>query len=275
MRRRRRYAAVLLLALLGASADATAAERIVTLAPHLAELVCAAGACNELVGVSARSDYPAEVLQKPQIGDASALNLEAILALKPTLILAWDGGTPVDRSARLRRLGLRVENIATRHLDDIANALIQIGHWTGHADTAEHAAATFRAELDALRREHQGDHRLQVVFQIETAPAYTINRDSPISEMITLCGGDNVFADLPKLAQPVGAEAMLARQPDVVLYGDDESPAAIARYWQRLPSRPPPQLQAVPADTITRATPRALDGARAICAALRNTRKTH
>jgi len=265
-------AAALLLAL-GASIEATAAERIVTLAPHLAELVCAAGACDELVGVSARSDYPVEVQKKPQIGDASALNLEAILALKPTLILAWDGGTPVDRSARLRQLGLRVENVATRHLDDIASALIEIGRWTGHTDTAERAAATFRADLNALRREHQDDQRLRVVFQIETAPAYTINRDSPISEMITLCGGDNVFADLPKLAQPVGAEAMLARQPDVVLYGDDESPEAIARYWQRLPGRNPPRLQSVPADTIARAIPRALDGARAICAALRDTRK--
>jgi len=265
-------AAALLLAL-GASIEATAAERIVTLAPHLAELVCAAGACDELVGVSARSDYPVEVQKKPQIGDASALNLEAILALNPTLILAWDGGTPVDRSARLRRLGLRVENISTQHLDDIAGALLQIGRWTGHQTSAENAATTFRAGLEALRHARQPGARPRVVFQIETAPAYTVNRDSPISEMITLCGGDNVFAALPKLAQPIGAEAMLAQQPDIVLYGDDENAELIARYWQRLPTRRPPRLQALAADTITRATPRALDGARAICAALTDSRK--
>lgn len=255
-------------ALLLAPLPAAAAQRVVTLAPHLAELVCAAGGCARLAGVSARSDYPPRVAALPRIGDAYAVNLESVLALKPDLILAWDGGTPPNRVARLRRLGLRVEWVKVDDLDGVAAALEQIGAWLGTAGIADAAAGAYRQRLAALRRTHRDDPPIRALYQIETAPAYTINGDTPISEAMAVCGGVNVFAGLAQRAEPVSAEAMLAAAPQVVLYGGKENAAAIRTYWQRLSSTPAARADnifAVNADLLGRAAPRLLDGVEEVC----------
>ncbi|GAC1634340.1 MAG: cobalamin-binding protein [Nevskia sp.] len=259
--------AVVVLALLLAL-PAGAAERVVTLAPHLAELACAAGGCAKLVGVCARSDYPPDVAALPQIGDAFAVNLEAVLALKPDLVLAWDGGTPPDRVARLRKLGLRVEWVRVNHLDEIGSVLEQVGAWLGTAEAAQVAAQAYRQRLAALRVQHRDDAPIRAVYQIETAPAYTINRSSPISEAMAICGGVNVFADLPHIADSVGAESMLAAAPEVVLFGGEENAASIQAYWKRLSAAPAARrgnLYAIDANLLGRATPRLLDGIEAVC----------
>ena len=256
----------LLLAML--AGPARAVERVVTLAPHLAELACAAGGCAKLVGVCARSDYPAPVAKLPQIGDAFAVNLEAVLALKPDLVLAWDGGTPPDRVERLRKLGLRVEWVQVGHLDEIGGALEQLGGWLGTPEAAHAAAESYRQRLAALRLQHRADAPIRAVYQIETAPAYTINGTSPISEAMALCGGINVFASLPHIAESVGAESMLAAAPEVVLFGGEENAASIRNYWQRLSAAPAARrgnLYAIDANLLGRATPRLLDGIEEVC----------
>ncbi len=252
------------------------AARVVTLAPSLSELVCAAGACGHLVGVTAYSDFPASLKALPQVGDAFAVNLEAVLALKPDLVLAWDGGTPPDRVARLRKLGLRVEWLKVEHLDEIGNALETIGQWLGETNEAHAAAESYRQRLAALRLQHRGDTPIRAVYQIETAPAYVINGASPISEAMAICGGVNVFAKLPHLADPVGAEAMLAAAPEVVLYGGEENAAKMQSYWQRLASTPAVRsgnIFAVNASLLSRATPRMLAGIEEVCARFDDARK--
>jgi ABC-type hemin transport system substrate-binding protein len=246
-------------------------QRVVTLSPHLAELVCAAGACERLVGVSVHSDFPAAVNKLPRIGDAFAVNLEVVLGLRPDLVLAWDGGTPAETVQRLRGLGLRVESPTIKGLDGIADALEALGAELGTADSAAAAARAYRARLAALRARWRGVAPLRVVYQIETAPAYTINGRSPISEVMSLCGGVNVFADLPTLAAPVGAEAMLAAQPEAVLYGGEENTTTMDDYWEHLPTTPAARrhaLYAVNADLLARAAPRVLDGVEEVCARL-------
>lgn len=260
----------------GLACAAAAAPRVVTLAPHLAELVCAAGACEDLVGVSAWSDFPATLDQLPRIGDAQSVNLEAVVALRPSLVLAWDGGTPPETVARLRGLGLRVERLRVRDLDDVAAALETLGVWLGTESLARRAAADYLARLAHLRARWQGAAPVRVVYQIETAPAYSVNRDSPISRALAVCGGVNVFADLPTLAAPVSAEAMLAAQPEAVFYGAEENAQAMRAYWARLAATPAARagnLFAVQADRLARATPRLLDGIAQACADLDLARK--
>ncbi|MFP5307545.1 MAG: helical backbone metal receptor [Gammaproteobacteria bacterium] len=254
-----------------ACGTAVAAERIVTLAPHLAELVCAVGRCTALAGVVAYTDAPPQAAQRPQIGDAFNVNLEAVVRLQPDLVLAWDGGTPPATISRLRRLGLRVEAVAVRGLDEIAGALATVGA-LADADAAGQAAARrFRERLAALRAEYRGRERLRVFYQIETDPAFSINRRSPIHEALDLCGADNVFADLRTLAAPVGTEAVIAARPQVVVHAAQENAAAIAAYWARLPGLAPhaPQRRVVvDAATLTRQSPRVLDGVAELCAGL-------
>ena len=263
-------AALLFLALGAASADPPP-QRVVTLAPHLTELACAAGACDRLVGVSAYSDYPPQVRGLPQVSDAASVNLEAVLGLKPDLVLAWDGGTPPETVARLRDLGLRVVPLKVRGLEDVAEVLRQTGAVLGTEAAANAAAQAYRERLAALRARWRGAATIRALYQIETAPAYSVNHDSPISEAITLCGGINVFAGLPRIAAPVSAEAVLAARSEAVLYGGEENAQAMRDYWARLAGAPAQRLgnlYPVDASLLGRYGPRLLDGVEQVCAAL-------
>ncbi|MBI3171183.1 MAG: ABC transporter substrate-binding protein, partial [Hydrocarboniphaga effusa] len=200
------------------SASAAAVERIVTLSPHLAELVCAAGGCDRLVGVVAYSDYPARVRQLPQVGDAFAVNAEQLVALRPDRVLAWEGGTPREVSERLRALNLPVTPVAVRGLNDIAAALRRLGEILGTQPQAERAAGEFERRLRALRQANAGARPLRVLYHIELEPMFSINRASPIHQAIELCGGVNVFADLPQLSAVVGNEAVLAARPEAIVF---------------------------------------------------------
>ncbi len=248
---------------------AHAAERVIALSPHLAELVCEIGACDRLVGVVESTDAPPAAAAKTQIGSMYAVNLERVVALQPDWILAWDGGTSPAVGERLQKLGFRVSMIRIADLDGIAGAMQQIGRELGAEEGAAAAAVRYRARLAALRERYRERPRLSVFFQIETAPAYTINRFSPINEALALCGADNVFAQLPVIASAVGLEAVLAARPEVVVYSKQEDANAIHQYWRRFAQLPAARQQvAVNADLLTRQTPRMLDGIVELCEGL-------
>jgi iron complex transport system substrate-binding protein len=254
-----------------AAAPVPAAERVVTLSPHLAELACAVEACDQLVGVVAWTDFPEQVKKLPQVGDAYAVSVEQVVGLRPTLVLAWDGGTPRETIERLRGLKLRVETLAIRSVDEVAAGLRQVGTWLGTKPAAARVANAYAARLASLRAAHAGDPVARVFYQIETNPAYTVNRDSPISQAIALCGGRNVFADLPMVAAPVGREAVVARDPQVVIYTRQDDVKAIRRYWQGGPHVAASRagaLFAIDGNLLDRATPRLLDGVEQLCAAI-------
>ena len=259
------------LALLAVASSAASADRVIALSPHLAELACAAGGCDKLVGVVAWSDFPERVKALPQVGDAFAVNVEQVVSLRPDLVLTWDGGTPRETQERLRGLKLRVESLAIRRLDEVADGLRQVGAWLGTAPAAERAARDYTARLARLRAQHAGVSALRVFYQIESNPPYSVNRDSPISQAIELCGGRNVFAGLPTLAAPVNREAVLARDPQVVIYTRQDDVAAIREYWRRGPGVAATRAGAlfeIDGNLLDRATPRLLDGVEQLCAAL-------
>lgn len=254
---------------------ASAADRVVTLSPHLAELACAAGGCDKLVGVVAWSDFPERVRALPKVGDAWAVNPEAVLALAPDLVLAWEGGTPRETIDRLRGLKLRVEAVGIRTLDDVPPALRAIGAWLGTDRPAGVAARAYADRLRALRARNAGLAPVRVLYQIESAPPYSVNRDSPISEAIRLCGGVNLFDDLPALAAPVEREAIVARDPQAILYTRQDDGAAIRQFWERSPPVSATRagaLYALDGNLLDRATPRLLDGVEQVCAALSDAR---
>lgn len=251
------------------------AQRVVALAPHLAELVCAAGGCEQLVGRVSYSDYPPQVEQLPLVGDAFAVNLEALVALQPDLVLSWDGGTGAAIAEQLRRVGLRVEPVAVEQLDDIGAGLRKIGQWLGIQASAETAAEQYEAGLSDLRQRYAQSSSIRVFYQIERQPMFSISQRSPIGQAIALCGGDNIFADLSAIASPVNAEAVIARAPEVIVFSDHEDERAIHQWWTRfrqVPAVKADALIAVPADLLARATPRMLQGVEALCDALDHAR---
>ncbi len=274
-------ASVLLVTLLVACGEgkspepaAQSAERIVSLAPNLTELVYAIGAGDRVVGVSAWSDYPREVLELPVVGDAFTVDQEQLRLAAPDLLLVWESGTPEHTVDELRSAGYRVVSIRTRSLDDIAGAIVTLGELTGLQERAGTAAAAFRQEIEELRAAHSSSTPIRVFYQVSARPLYTINREHYISELIGLCGGDNIFSDLSELAPTVDVEAVVDRDPEVMLASTDAGDDAFDE-WQRWPGMAANRLGnqfLLPADEIGRPTARVIAAGRALCTALEHGR---
>jgi iron complex transport system substrate-binding protein len=257
---------VIALAASAAVAASAPARRIVSLAPNITELLYSAGAGDRLVAAVEYSDFPDAARRLPRIGDAFRVDYERLLELEPDLVIAWQDGTPSAVIADLRRLKLPVRELRVSGLDDVATALRELGAWAGTSAQADAAAAQYLARLAALRAAHASDPPITVFFEISQTPLYTVNDRHPISEVIRLCGGRNVFSDLEELAPAVGIESVLARDPEVILAADDE-PHALAywRRWPRLAAVRAGNLYTVSSDRISRATVRMLEGAQQVC----------
>lgn len=251
------------------------AARIVTFSPHLAELVFAAGAGEQLVGVSAFSNYPAAVLSLPVVGDAFMIDLEQLALLHADLLLVWESGTPARVVDELRARGYRVEIVRTRRLQDVSNALRQIGTLTGHTEKGELAARDFEQGLRRLADDNAGLSGIRVFYQVSRQPIYTVNGGHYVSELIGLCGGSNIFADLGELAPLVSEEAVLGRDPEILLAADagGDQPFADWARWPAMSANRFANHFLVAADWIGRPGPRLVDAGREVCARLQQGRE--
>jgi iron complex transport system substrate-binding protein len=251
-------------------------QRIVALAPHLTELVYAAGAGEKLVGVARHSDYPAVAARVPQVGDAVRVDAEAILALKPDLVLAWRSGNPPAEVGRLEQIGLPVLVTEPARLADIPRLLRAIGTLAGTGGHAQMAATDFEGEIHALRERYAKARRIRVFYVIWHKPLLTVNGTHLISEIISLCGGENVFADLGQLTPNVTLEALIAARPAAILGGASAGGAkGFAEQWRATAVPPLRDLPAhyIDPDLIQRPTPRIVGGVKAVCSALEDARQ--
>ncbi len=248
------------------------AARIVALTPHAVELVYSAGAQQALVGVVDYSDYPEEAKKIPNVGGYAGFNIEAIFALKPDVILYWPEGNPVREIERLRKLKLPLFAINTNSFDDIARNLIQIGELTGRQAQSKKTAQDFLQKVAQLKKANAHKKTVRVFYQVWHEPILTQNKNSFISKLLELCGGENIFADLPMTSPQISVEAVLAANPEVILgSGVGGARPQWLDDWQRYPS-----LQAVKkqqifhthSDWMHRPTVRLLLGAQEVCGLL-------
>ncbi len=251
--------------------------RIIALSPHLVEMVYAAGAGSQLAAVVRYSDYPAIATRLPQVGDASRVDVERVIALKPDLILGWQSGNPAGDLARLERLGFPVFITEPRRLSDIPRLVRALGALAGTGRAADTAAADFESELGALRARYSTRPPIRVFYEIWHRPLLTVSGAHLISDVIALCGGRNVFSDAPVLTPSVSLEAVLAARPDVVLGGSSATlRGELESEWRhaRVGALRTIPVRYIPPDLIQRQTPRIALGARAVCGQLESLRGT-
>jgi len=250
------------------------ARRVVTLAPHLTELLYAAGGAARVVGVDSYSRYPATVATLPRVGDAAGLDLERILALRPELAFGWLSGNKASDLARLRELGVPLFLSEPRHLADVPRTLRIIGKLLGTSATAEQQARAFEAKLQALQAHAAVGRTVSVFFEVWHQPLSSVNGEHLISDVIALCGGRNIFAGLAALAPPVTLESVLIADPEVIV-ATDVPPRALSMWdhYPRLRAVQRQQIFQLEPDLIARATPRILDGAEKMCEWLRRARE--
>ena len=253
------------------------ARRIISLSPALTESLFAAGGGPRLVATVAASDYPPSARHVPRLGDAANLSLEALVARRPDLVLVWRSGNPPRLVARLRELGIPVYVSEVRSLDGVAETLEELGILAGEPRRGRAAAAEFRLGLDALRRRYGDAAPLRVFYQVWPQPLITVGGPHLISRALELCGGQNVFGEFDHLAPKVTVEAVLARDPEVIVAAGAEGaadPLAPWAAWPELRAVRAHNLITIDADLLHRPTPRLLDGARHLCRALHEIRTT-
>lgn len=252
------------------------AQRIISLAPHITELLFAAGAGGQVVGVSAFSDYPAAARGIQRISGGSGLDIEAILSLEPDLVIAWQSGNPAAQVSRLRSLGLVIYLSEPRQLEDISSTLRNVGRLTGHEVIANQQAAEYDRRLVSLRERYSGQKKVSVFYQIWHQPMMTVNGKHLNNAVIELCGGRNIFSGLSALAPQVSTEAVLAANPEVIVgvSNDKSMPAWLEQWrdWPVLAAVKNNHIYTLPRDLMVRHTPRILDGAERLCRLLENVR---
>lgn len=254
---------------------AAPARRVVSLAPHATELLFAADAGDRIVGVMSDSDFPPEASRIPVVGNASALDLERILSLRPDLVVTWPYTTPAQVGV-LRAQGIPIFTTDPRTIEDIAVDLERLGALVGRASIAHDAALRFRARLAGAAQRAAGKRVVRVFYQVSNVPLYTVGGAHPITQALTLCGAQNVFASLALPAPEVGIEAVLAASPDAIIAG---TAGAIAppwldewKRWRELPAVRTNRLFVVDANLLHRSGPRFIDGVEQLCGVVERAR---
>jgi len=253
------------------------AQNIISLAPHITEMLFAIGAGDRLIARDRFSNYPEAALARPEISDAFNINEELLLILKPDLAIGWLSGNPAQIIRKIEQRGIPLLLLEPEGLASIADDLRRLGLVTGQVTAANDAAENFLAALaQATPDRHRSE--LDVFYQIVAEPLYTINGKHLISRLISRCGGLNIFADVPILAPQVNREAVITANPQVILAGETATNKADLSHWQRWTSIAAvenEQLITINADWVTRPGPRVVLGLQQICGVLETARRAY
>jgi len=250
------------------------AQRIVSLAPHLAEIVFAAGAGTGLAGVSSFSRHPAEAERLPVVASHGRVDIERLIALQPDLVLAWQSGNSPLQIDRLKRLGVRVFVTEVRALADIPRIVRLVGALAGSEAAAGARARQFENEIADLRERYAGQRRVTVFLEIWHRPMLTVNGAHLISDALSACGGRNVFAAARTLTPLVSREEVLDARPEAIVTGGFGSEAPQAwRGLELVSAVRGGRIYAIDPDLLHGQGPRIIEGVRALCERLDLARK--
>lgn len=254
----------LCLLLLLAGLPVVAAERVVSLAPSLTDMVLELGAADRLVGLLDGGPRAESLKDLPSVGRYGQVNLEQILALQPDLLLVWPGAVPEAQLQRLQAVGIPVYVADPHRLEDIARQFRELGERLGRAEKGRELAETFDSGMAQLRAQYRREQPLKVFYQVWDRPLYTVGGQQIISEALEVCGGRNLFADLDLPAPQVGLESVLARDPQVILAASDDQ----LRSWtgmQQLSATRLRQLWVVPDRNLEKPSFAMLDATEKLC----------
>jgi iron complex transport system substrate-binding protein len=261
-------------------------QRIITLAPHLSELVDAAGGAERLVSVSAFSNLPESVKKLPITSDARSIDLEKMKSLRPDLIIYWRGGTSESQIQSIKKTfnkDVQFISVQPKKLSDIATDIETIGKVLGTDSVAKKNADALRLKITELSTKQQNpkqknisERKVRVFYQVWAQPLMTLNQDHIIGDIIQRCGGEQLFANEKVLVPTVSREAVIKANPEIIFTAVDS--AKIKTDWSMWSSFP--QLAAtknkafidLDGDIISRPSPRIMQGAQKICAEINKVR---
>jgi iron complex transport system substrate-binding protein len=203
------------------------ALRIISLAPGATEMLFAAGAGDRLIATVDFSDEPAAAKRVPRIGDVTAVDMERLVALHPDVVVVWPGGGNPAQIEKIAQSGIPIYRQQVNRLADLPASLRRLGALTSDAAVAEQAARTVAAELARIARDYGGGARPAgaaaagapptVLLEVWNRPIYTVGGTHLMSDALNSCGVRNVFGDLKELGPVIDTEAVIARNPDIIV----------------------------------------------------------
>jgi iron complex transport system substrate-binding protein len=256
-------------------------QRIITLAPHLSELVDEAGGAERLVSVSAFSNFPESVKQLPITSDARSIDLEKMKSLRPDLIIYWRGGTSESQIQSIKKTfnkDVQFISVQPKKLSDIATDIETIGKVLGTDLIAKKNAGALRLKITELTNNQKNINarKVNVFYQVWAQPLMTLNQDHIIGDIIQLCGGEQLFASEKVLVPAVSREAVIKANPEIIFTAVDSTKMNTDwSMWSSFPQLAATKNNAfidLDGDIISRPSPRIMQGAQKICAEINKVR---
>jgi len=246
------------------------AKKIISLAPHITESLYAAGAGKKIIGAVSYSDYPEEAKKIPRVGGYPTIDIERIVSLQPDLVIAWASGNNSKQIEKLMSLGLTVFLSEPRYPKDIANTIKRFGMLAGTSDVANKKHDDFLSHYDSLKKRFSDKEKVKVFYQIWNKPLMTISGEHLISNIIELCGGENVFSGLKTITPKISLESVIAEKAEVIVSGGmgKERPDWLDDWksWLEMPAVKNQHLYYIDPSLMQRVGPRILNGAEKLCA---------
>jgi len=252
-------------------------KRIIALAPHAVELLYMLGAGDRIIATTEYADYPAAANDIPRIGGYAGIQLERVLELEPDLIIAWEGGNKEQDIQQMQALGLPLYLSKTKDLDDIPKEMLALGKLLGLNENGKSAANEFNSTLKQLRAKYQSKQPIKVFYQLWSEPLRAMAAGSWINELITSCGGVNIFSDMSLDYPQVSIETVLVQKPDVIIipshHGSKIEAGKKWSSWPEIPAVKHDQIYYINGDILHRFSGRILQGMQAVCDSLENARQ--
>jgi iron complex transport system substrate-binding protein len=253
------------------------AQRVLVLAPHLTEIVDFVGGINKVIAVDGSSNFPESVDALPRLGNPWMLSAESILARKPDLVLVWQSGISMEVVAQLRKAGVAVFVSEPKKIEQVATTMRRVSTLLGTEQASGPQVDTWLQQFKVLRAQYLASPVVPVFYQVWSQPLMTLGGQHAVSEVIELCGGKNIFSDLPNLAAQVGVEGVLKRKPAVLLTSgsDRDHQRFVAQWaaWPQIPAVKGGHVYALPSDILVRNGPRLIQAARLVCAHIERARR--
>jgi iron complex transport system substrate-binding protein len=253
-------------------------DRIISMAPNLTEILFALGLGDKIVGVTLDSDYPPEATKKPKAGTFWQPNIEAAIAAKPDLVITLGFTQQRNLAQRLKRIGYKSLTLNVEKVSELFDAIRTIGTYTGKQSEADELAGDISEKLDKLSALVGTKDKVRVLWVVQREPLRVAGRDTFINELIELAGGENAIGPTLHKYPPIGAEQVIACNPDVIVepamnpknMAGQQSSAI--EYWLRfknISAVTNKRIYVIDGDTVSRLGPRLYEGTEAIARCLR------
>lgn len=247
-----------------AANNAQIPQRIVSLAPHITEMLFAIGAGNQVVAVDQASDYPEEVKALPRVASYQSLNAESLLAARPDLVVIWQSTQALMRQ-QIEALGIPILVVNTQTLDELPKELKLLGERTGHQQQANALSETILSKFAKYRQASLHKTKVRAFYQLWYPPLTTVAKGSFINEVMAMCGAENPFANLTSPYPQLNEESVLVANPNIIFATHHGSDLKHWEKWSQIDAVKNHHLYMLKADWLHRLGPRILLGIDQMC----------